>query len=232
MAKLTNLDPSLAEKLIRPISQQFEEIRPELKNIQITFPLVLATITIFVSMLFSTVVTVMELNNKAYIRDLLAPVNDWVFTVGLAITNFIVVAAQIAVLLVIGQVNFGMPVLENISELLPVICMLILIFVFIGMCFAYIARTTQSAILLSTFMSLAFFLFSDTITPLKAMLPLAAKLAEFNPLYIAHSMIREILLFGLPFNLIIGEFIALTVYAVALLVIVLVAARRRNKIRF
>ena len=232
LGSLNKLDPELAEKLVNPISQKLEAILPESKNVQNAFPLILATVTIFISILFANVVTILEVNNKAYIRNLLSPVNDFVFTAGLAITNFIVISVQVCVLLVVGQVRFGLDILSGIYSILPVLSVLILIFVFLGMLFAYLSKTTQSSILLTTFAALAFFLFSNAVTALEAMPPLASSLAKFNPLVISTSLLRGVILFRIPLELMIYEFAMLCGYGVVLLVILTVVSKSKNKKRF
>jgi ABC-type polysaccharide/polyol phosphate export permease len=62
--------------------------------------------------------------------------------------------------------------------------------------------------------------------------PAAAALAAFNPLVIAHTVLREILLFGVPFNLMIKDIALLFGYAIVFAFILYYVSKRRNKERF
>ena len=110
--------------------------------------------------------------------------------------------------------------------------MLVMIFVFLGMIFAYISNTTQSSILLTTFVALAFFLFSNAVTALEAMPPLAASIAKYNPTVIATSLFRRILLFHIPLELMFKDFLILCIYAAALFFVLFVVSKSKNKKRF
>jgi ABC-type polysaccharide/polyol phosphate export permease len=200
--------------------------------VQASYPVILATITIFISMLFSNLVTILEINSKAYIRDLLAPVNDIIFTLGLAITNFITVMAQLFVLLIVGEFRFGLNILANLPEILPIVCLLIIIFMLLGMCFAYLTSTTQTSILLTTFLALGFFMLSDAFTPLEAMNPTASAIASLNPVGIGTSMLRMTILFDVPIYFMIADLAILVLYVLAFSVALLIISKIRNKKRF
>jgi len=232
MEKLVNFDPSLAEKLINPISKSFEELVPNLKNIQASYPVILATIAVFISILFSNVVTILEINSKAYIRDLLAPVNDLIFTLGLAATNFITVMAQMFVLLLVGEFRFGLNIIANLPNILPIVCLLIIIFMLLGMFFAYVTSTTQTSILLTTFLSLGFFMISDAFTPLETMDPTAAAVASFNPVGVGTRMLRMTIIFGVPLQSMLFDLAILISYVVVFSVILVVISKIRNRKRF
>jgi ABC-type polysaccharide/polyol phosphate export permease len=232
MDKLVNLDPTLAEKLIKPITESFEQVLPGVKNIQSTYPMILATITIFISILFSNVVTILEINSKAYIRNLLSPANDIVFTIGLAITNFLVVMTQIFVMLLVGEFRFGISIFSNLANVLPIVMMLVIIFMLLGMCFAYITGTTQTSILLTTFLALGFFLMSNAVMPLESMPPSAASIAAFNPVVIGTNMLRQALLFHVPISLMYDQAIILLAYIAVLSAALFVISKRRNKQKF
>ncbi|MDD5181887.1 MAG: ABC transporter permease [Candidatus Nanoarchaeia archaeon] len=232
MSSLTSLDPALAAKIVKPITQQFIELITGIKNEQLAFPMLLSVIVIFISLLFSNVVTLLEIHNKAYMRNIIAPVNDMVFTAGLALTNFIVVAFQIIVLFFVAQFLFRLDVLGNISALLPITALLAAIFIFAGMTIAYLSKTNQSSILLTTFIALAFFLFSNTINSLEAMPKLAAAVAQFNPVVIANSALKKILIYNLPITFSLPETAMLLLYAAVALAALIIVSKIKNKQRF
>ena len=228
MAGLSKIDPELAQKLAKPIAQSFNSLLKELKNIQNVFPVLLTTVIIFISLLFANIVSLLEINNKAYHRNLIAPVNDLVYVLGLIFTNFIVISFQVSVLLVVSQTRFGIDVLSNIWPVIYVSVLLIFIFIFLGMILAYIFKNEQTSILTTTFMALAFFLFSDVVTPLEAMPKVASVFAALNPMVIAEEIIRRVVLFNLPVFVLADKFLMLGIYFLVLLLVLLVVAKIKN----
>lgn len=228
---LSSVDPSLAEKISKPISQSFSALIAEIKDVQLAFPILLSTIIIFISIIFANVITSMELGNKAYVRNILAPVNDILYTTGIALTNFIIIFFQVAVLLVVTQTRFMVDVYSHLDVMIPVIIVIILLFVFIGMILAYLAKNIQTSILISTFIALAFFLFSDTINALESMPVLAAKIAAFNPVVIVNSIFRKAIFFDIPLSQMQNEFFLLLAYMGIVLVLLIIVSKVKNKLR-
>ncbi|NTV23656.1 MAG: ABC transporter permease [Nanoarchaeota archaeon] len=197
LKNLERLDPQLAEKLVKPILQDYEPILPGKRSIEFAFPGMLAIIIIFISILFSTIVTLSEVNSKAFYRNLLSPQDNMVFVFGILFTNIIVVLFQISVLLMVGQVSFGIDVLSHIFPVLFIVLLLALFFICLGMLSAILIRNEQTAILSSTFVALGFFMFSDAVAPLETMPPLASAIASWNPFVVASLAFKKILVFSL-----------------------------------
>lgn len=198
LKELSKLDPELAQQLVNPIMENYEPLLPGLENIKIAFPSMLAIIIIFISILFANIVTLSELNSKAFYRNLIAPVKKFIFTGGLMITNIFVVFFQVAILLLVAHFSFKIDVVTHLGSLLIVVFVLVLLYTCLGMIFAILIRNEQSSILTTTFVALAFFLFSDQVTPLETMPKLAALIAAKNPQVLASLAFRKILIFGVP----------------------------------
>jgi ABC-type multidrug transport system permease subunit len=231
MKDLSKLDPSLASKLVKPITQSFSALVQDVKDIQLAFPLLLSTIIIFISLLFSNIITLLELTNKAYTRNILAPVNDIVYTAGIAITSSIIIFVQVIVLLIVAQTQFLVNILPNLWSIIPVVLLLILTFVFIGMIIAYLSKNIQTSILLSTFIALIFFLFSDSMNALEAMPQLASEIAAFNPIVIANSIFRNIFFFGIKLEQMPVHIGFLAFYAIVAATALIIISKKKNKQR-
>ncbi|MFH2020410.1 MAG: ABC transporter permease [archaeon] len=221
---LDKINPDLAEKLISPILQSFEPLLPDVENVQIAFPGMLTIIIIFISILFANIVTLSEINSKAFYRNLIAPVDTFLFISGLIITNIIVAFFQVSVLLAVAQLSFHVNVLGNILPLLGLIFILVLLFTCIGMLLAVLIRNEQSSILTATFSALGIFLFSDAVTPLETMPQLAAAIAAWNPFVIAAGAFRKVLIYQIGF---VGrEIIILSLYALAVFILLIMVKKK------
>ena len=230
MKEFSNLDPNLAEKLVKPITQSFRALILDIRDIQLTFPLLLATVIVFISILFSNIITLLEIHNKAYIRNILAPVDDLVYVIGIALTSFIIILFQIFILLVVAQFQFMVNVFVRLPNLLPPIIVMIFIFVFIGMILAYISKNVQSSILLATFVALGFFLFSNILNALEAMPKLAAYIAVLNPVVLVIRIFKKIIFFDISLVQI-QDFGLLIIYMVTAGYFLIRFAKKKNRQR-
>lgn len=229
---LALIDPSLAEKIVKPITQTLNAVVSNLKEIQLAFPILLLTVAIFISVIFSNILTSIEINNDAYARNLIAPIDDVLFVIGMAITNFIIVLFQIIVLFIVAQTRFNVDVISKLGSLAPIILFLVFMFVFIGMLIAYLARNPQTSILLATFIALGFFLFSDGLNALEAMPLLAAKIAAFNPVVIVNGMLRQIMFFDIPLTNMLSSLYLIGVYCGVAFLVLIIVSKLKNKQRF
>lgn len=229
LVKLSRLNPSLAEKLIKPIVQSLEPILSGLRDIELVFPTLISLVIVFISMLFANIVTLSELNSKAYLRNLIAPVSPILFTFGLLFTNLFVIMFQVIVLLFVGQYRFHIRVFNNFGEILLVCALLSFIFIFLGMIVAYLFKSEQTSILVATFSAISFFLFSDIIAPLESMPPLATQIASMNPFVLSQGIFKKIILYEIPIGLMPEEMGALVVYFVLGLILLTVVSVMSNK---
>jgi hypothetical protein len=228
LIKLSKLNPSLAEKLIKPIVQSFEPIQSKLPDIKLVFPVLLSLVIVFISMLFSNIVTLREINSDSYFRNLITPMDDIIFTVGLIVTNLIVVQIQVIVLLCVAQLKFNIDILSNFSQIFLICLLFSIIFVFLGMIFAYIFDNEQTSILVTTFSAISIYLFSNVITPLETMPILAAKLASLNPFVISQKIFKEFIIFQIPLEFLVNDIINLIIYLNVSFVLLVIISKYKN----
>jgi ABC-type multidrug transport system permease subunit len=226
-----DLPEGLAEKLAKPITQEYNILLKNAKNIQISFPQLAVLIIMFIALLFSNIATLMEINDKAYLRNIVAPVNDTLYVVGMLFTSIVIIFFQVLVLFAVAQTKFGVKILPMFWQLSLISVILITFFVLTGMIFAYLFRTVQSSVLITTFFVLLFFLFSSTVSAIETMPAFARFLSSHNPLVLGEYLIKEVQLFHTPLSALSSTLWMLAAYILALFVILLVLAKYRNKSR-
>jgi len=227
---LEKINPELAEKLINPIVKMLKPLIQGMRNIELVFPMLVSVVVIFISLLFSNIITLQEIHSKAHFRNMIAPVKKSVYTSGLIMTSFLVVLFQALILLLVAQFRFKIDVFSVFWPLLLVIVLLSLIFVFIGMMIAYLFENQQTSVLTTTFVALAFFLFSDFITPLESMPVLASYLAGLNPIVLSTYLIKQLTIFNLPLWLMSKHIVMLILYLLIALVLLLIVSKKKSKV--
>lgn len=225
----SRLDPEMAEELINPFIQEYEPLLPGISNIKQAYPGMIAIIVIFISILFANIVTLSEVNSKAFFRNLLAPVSRLTFVFGLVITTLMIVFFQVFVLLLVGYFSFGIDVFSGFGSLALIIVLLSLIFLMLGMIIAILIRSEQSSVLTTTFVALGFFLFSNSVTPIEIMPKIAGFFAGLNPYVIATTAFRKVLIFGMGPIMIGSQLAHLGAYLLVGLVVLVIVSLRKLK---
>ncbi|MBN2112377.1 ABC transporter permease, partial [Candidatus Woesearchaeota archaeon] len=221
LALLEELHPELAEKLVKPIVSSYVLLLKGASNIQISFPQLLVIIIMFISLLFANIATINEINDRAYFRNLIAPVDSIIYFAGLFITSIVIVFFQILVLFLVAETRFGIDIGGIFWQISSISVMLISFFILVGMFFAYLFRSVQSSILMTTFSALLFFLFGNTIAPLESMPPLARLVSSYNPLVLGEYLIKQVQLFGNGLSSLVPQITLLVAFIGVMLILVI-----------
>jgi len=229
---LGELHPELAEKLVKPIVSSYVLLLKGATNIQISFPQLLVIIIMFISLLFANIATINEINDRAYFRNLIAPVDSIIYFAGLFITSVVIVFLQILVLFLVAETRLGIDIKSIFWQISAISVMLISFFILVGMLFAYLFRSVQSSILMTTFVALLFFLFGNTIAPMESMPALARLASSYNPLVFGEYMIKQVQLFGSSLDAILPQLALLAIFIGVMLLLAIMmfkaSAMRRS----
>lgn len=197
IAKFSAITPRAAERFLNPIVATFQAVpEPELNKTALVFPILLIFMLSFISILLSNMLVLNETHSQAYFRNFLVPVSSLSFIVGLFITNLLLIGFQLGVFLLVGWLSFGIPLFLNLPVFLFSVFACVILFVLIGMFFAYLVPERQTSLLLSLFFSLILFFFSDIIFPLEIMPEIASFFAQFNPIVVGEGIFRQVLFYG------------------------------------
>jgi len=227
--KFSGIDKSQAETLINPIKSTFKPLFEDMPKINLVFPIVLVFILMFISILLSNIVVLREINSQSYFRNFLVPVRKRFFVISLYITNMMVIMFQIVIFLFVAKFKFNINLFNVAVPLLSTIFIVATIFTLLGMSVAYFMKNQQTSILLSTFITLAIFFFSDIIFPVEAMPKLAAFFAKLNPLVLGETIFRKIIYHGLPLSMQLKELIILGVFIIIFIFILQMAVKYNVK---
>ena len=228
ISKFSGLEEEQALSLVNPIHSTFTTLLKDLEKISLIFPVLLVFIISFIGILLSNMNVLNELHSQASFRNFLVPVHFFVFAFGLFVTNVFMVSLQITVLLIIAYTQFSINFFPVLTDFIITTLLIMFIFILIGMCVAYKVKTKQNSIILSTFLALGFFLFSDVIFPLQTMPKLAAFFASLNPLVIGEEILRKLLFFNIPLSAQIGELLLLISYLIVLFILLYISAKKRK----
>ncbi len=193
--KIDSIQVTEAATIVSPIETKIEPVVSE-TYLSYMFPGLVALVIMLVALLFSSTLIMMEKNSKAYFRNLVIPIPDWLYIVGALITTLLLLVMQLALILGVSafafDVNVGVNILPNILMLFLISLFFTVVGILIGVAFTSPETATLAAISVG---SISLFL-SDIILPLESMPTYLIDIARFNPFVISEFLLRRSILFS------------------------------------
>jgi len=128
------------------------------------FPLLIALVITFTSLVLSNMFILKEVNHPSYDREILTPAKDMEFLISDYLVNLFFVGIQASVLFLVGIYWVGVS-LNEIWMFVLAIFFVASIFIFIGMSFAYLIRNQSLSMLITLFSVMILIVLSDILAP-------------------------------------------------------------------
>jgi len=214
-----------AESIVTPIKTQITPIVAEKTHLSFLFPTLIVLVVMLMALILSSSLIIKEKTSAALFRNYIAPVKNTIFILGHFLTNFIILALQLAVVLIVASIFFKGALLEVLPNVLISLIPIITVFILIGMLIGYMFRTEETTMLATISAASILLFFSSTILPLET-LPLSLKnIAEFNPFVLSESILKKIMLFKTDIAHVAEPILTLGVYVVLFALLVYLAQK-------
>ncbi len=128
------------------------------------FPLLIALVITFTSIVLSNMFILKEVNQPSYDREILTPAWDIEFLISDYLVNLFFVGVQAAVLFLVGIYWVGISVNELWMFILAIF-FVSSIFIFVGMSLAYLIKNQSLSMLITLFLVMVLIVLSDMIAP-------------------------------------------------------------------
>lgn len=188
------------DQIVNPIQTNIETVSSDKNQLLILFPYVLLLIVMFVGLMLSSTLVIVEKKSKAYFRIFTTPTRDEFYLWTTFFTSFIIVALQVAVILVLMELFFVKLISANLLVNLILLIVSISIFIMIGMGIGYLLSNQQGTNMASISVGAIFLFISNMVLPLESISPHLKKIAQYNPYVLASEMLRQSTLFNASFN--------------------------------
>lgn len=216
-------------KLVNPIDSSYfsisgqqvlnGKISDNLNFLDYIFPSFFAFFSLFVSLIFSTLLVTKERISKSASRNALSNTSSFSYVLGNFLSILIILLFQTAIILATAYLTIDSLSYNNLVALFFASIFSISIFGSIGLCLGYLFNSEETAILASISFSLIFLLLSPLINPVETMPFLLRLLVQLSPIYLTESMFNRIVIFDAPFDSFYWEIFALSFFSIALLLI-------------
>ncbi|MFH1588938.1 MAG: ABC transporter permease, partial [archaeon] len=205
LENLENIDISSAESIVSPIKTEIKPIVAESNQLIFMFPFLLVLVIMFIGIMLSSALLIMEKNSKAAFRNFTTPTSDRFFVVTTFVTSFIVLFLQIFIILLLTQYFLKIDIFANFIVTSLVLLITIAMFIFVGMIIGYLSRTQESSTMLSITIGSVFLLVSNLILPIETMSGFMKSLTRFNPYVVSSELLRKAMLFKVQFTEILND---------------------------
>jgi len=228
---INKLQISSAETIVSPVVTEINSVVPETTKLSYLLPDLLVLIIMFIGLLLSSALLVLEKNSKAFFRNFTTPTPPQYFMYTTFLTSFFIILIQIVAILAIAFYFLRGPLFNNFYLTLAILCLVISFFTLIGMIIGYIFFNQETAMIASICVGSAMLLLSNLVLPLESMADMIQMIAKYNPFVVGSDLLRKSLLFDASFQGLKAQLLVILGIVVVLFVIIALVQRLSN-IRF
>lgn len=163
-------------------------------RLQYVFPALISMITLFLSLMLSITLVMMEKTNTASIRNRIVPVKKKLFLISNIISTLILVMFQVTIMMLISIAFLEIP-LVSLFAIFITLLLACIVFSIIGVGIANIFLMQETAILAGISTGSLFLFLSNVFVPVEGMSMFIRDVVAFNPFVISERVIREMFIF-------------------------------------
>jgi len=214
--QLSSIRITDAATIVNPITTVIKPVTTEKSNLNFLFPSLIVLVIMFISILLSNTLVMMEKHSPAYFRNFITPTKDIVFILATYLTNVLLVFLQLAIILGISFFFFKAQVLSAIPATVLILLLTITFFTFVGMIIGYLFTSEETSTLAAISIGSIFLFLSNVILPLESMPSYVRNIAQFNPFVLGESLLRKAIIFQVQIPDLWFELVLLLAYSVVL----------------
>ena len=230
-AQINALRVTSAESIVNPITTTIKPISSKSSNLNFIFPYFLILIIVFISIMLSSSIIIVEKTSKAYFRNFTTPTKDLTFVMSVFLTSFFVVLIQIVFILALAYYFLNASIFDNFGLTAILLLCSIALFTMIGMIIGYLFNSQEAVMMASISVGSVFLFLSNLILPLESMSAYIQNLAKFNPYVITSELLKKLTVFNSSWADVSSDFLIIAIYLVVAFALVLII-QKASKVQF
>jgi len=230
-AQINALKVTNAQSIVNPIKTTIKPVSSKSGNLSFIFPYFIILIIVFIGIMLSSNLIIMEKTSKAYFRNFTTPTKDLTFVMSIFLTSFVVVLLQLVFILALAYYFLNTSLFGNLALTAVLILAAISIFTLIGMVIGYMFNSQEAVTMAGISVGSVLLFLSNLILPLESMSPVIQQIARYNPYVICSELLKKLTIFGSTLKSVYVDFIILAVYLIVLFALVMLV-EKASKIQF
>ena len=194
-SNLGDIQVTNAQSIVNPIKTSIKPVTTEKTRLNYLFPSLLILVVMFISILLSNTLVMMEKHSPAYFRNFITPTKNIIFILATFLTNLILVGIQILIIIGISYYFFKAELLPNLPITLFILILITTLFTFVGMLIGYLFNSEETSTLAAISTGSVFLFLSSVILPIESMPAYVQKIAQFNPFILGENLLRKSIIF-------------------------------------
>ena len=186
------------------------------------FPYFLTLIILFVGIMLSSTLVVMEKKSKAFFKTFTTPTSGMYHLIGGYLTNITILFGQLAVILGASFYYLKIALFDNIGVTLVILALSVTFFVLLGTLIGHVFRSQEGTTIASISVGTLFLFLSNVVLPVESFPTIIRKIISSTPYMLSAELIKQSVLFNVGFGELSQELILLSSYVVIVAVLVLV----------
>ncbi len=221
-AKINALKITNAESIVNPIKTTIKPVSTKTGNLSFIFPYFIILIIVFIGIMLSSNLIIMEKTSRAYFRNFTTPTKDLTFVMSIFLTSFIVVVLQLVFILALAYYFLNAAILSTPLFTILLLFEAISLFILIGMVIGYASNNQDSATMIGISVGSVLLFLSNLILPIEAMSPIIQNISKYNPYVLCSELLKKLTMFNTSFNDIYMDLILIGAYIVVLFILVMI----------
>lgn len=220
-AKINSLKITNAESIVNPIKTTIKPVSSNSGNLNFIFPYFIILIIVFIGIMLSSNLIIMEKTSRAYFRNFTTPTKDLTFVMSIFLTSFIVVVLQLTFILLLAYYFLNAAILSTPWLTILALFGAISLFILLGMFVGYISNNQDSATMIGISVGSVLLFLSNLILPIETMSPFIQNISKYNPYVICSELLKKLTIFESSFNEVYLDLIFIGVYIVIMFTLVM-----------
>ncbi|MGV8151408.1 MAG: ABC transporter permease [Candidatus Woesearchaeota archaeon] len=230
-AQINALKVTSAESIVNPITTRVEPISTKSSNLNFIFPYLVILIIVFISIMLSSTIIIIEKTSKAYFRNFTTPTSDLTFIASVFLTSFLVIILQLIFVLILAYYFLNTTILTNIGFTLLTVFASIVLFTLLGMFIGYLFNSQEAVTMASISVGSVLLFLSNLVLPLETMSVAVQEIARYNPYVVASELLKKVTLFSSEWPQIQLDFVLMIGFIVVLFILTLIV-QKMSKIQY
>ncbi|MFC1728081.1 ABC transporter permease [Nanoarchaeota archaeon] len=225
ISNIADVGSDQTSQIVSPIKTRIQPLTTQKTHFNYLFPTLIVLVIMITAILLSSTLVMNEKKSKSFFRNFITPTKDIIFNLGIFITSFLVILAQLVLFLLIASIFFETNIWSSILTTPLILLLVISIFVFLGMFIGYIFKSPETNVLASISVSAVLLFFSSTVLPLESIPGALRTMANLSPFVLSENLLRQTLFFNFGYGEIWVGLINLLGYVLLLFIATLIAQK-------
>ncbi len=178
--------------ITRPIEKDIKPVVTEQSQLSFYFPYLVIVVIMFIGLMLSSTLVIMEKSSKAFFRNTISPVREHMFIIASFFTVIIVLILQAMIIFSLFSFYFGKDITGNFPAIGLALFAAMFLFSILGIIIGSLFQTEETGTIASISLTAVFIFMSDLVLPLEKLPANIAVIAKsYNPFMLCSDILRR-----------------------------------------